>query len=250
MRLKRGVPKLLSVLLALAVWALAARAVNAELLLASPLAVLVRLGELARTADFWATACFSLGHIALGFALAFAAGVTAAAAAGRFPAVETLLWPYVTLIKTVPVVSFIILSLLFLSARQLSVFISFLMVFPILYSNVLQGLRSTNRDLAEMAALYCVPWGRRALYIELPQLEPYLLSGCSAALGLAWKSGVAAEVIGVAEGSIGEKLYESKIYFLTADLLAWTVVIVLLSAAFEKLVVLALRRGFRRLERL
>jgi NitT/TauT family transport system permease protein len=101
-----------------------------------------------------------------------------------------------------------------------------------------------------MAALYRVPWGRRALYIELPQLEPYLLSGCSAALGLAWKSGVAAEVIGVAEGSIGEKLYESKIYFLTADLLAWTVVIVLLSAAFEKLVVLALRRGFRRLERL
>ena len=62
---------------------------------------------------------------------------------------------------------------------------------------------------------------------------------------MSWKAGVAAEVIGVVGGSIGEKLYEAKIYLQTGDLLAWTVVIVALSALFERAVLALLRRGCR-----
>ena len=78
---------------------------------------------------------------------------------------------------------------------------------------------------------------------------PFLLAGCATSLGMSWKAGVAAEVIGVVAGSLGERLYDAKIYIQTADLLAWTVVIVALSALFERLVLVLLRRGFRRLER-
>ena len=85
--------------------------------------------------------------------------------------------------------------------------------------------------------------------ILLPAVEPFLLAGCAAALGMSWKAGVAAEVIGVVAGSLGERLYDAKIYLQTADLLAWTVVIVALSALFERLVLALLRRGFCRLER-
>ena len=171
-------------------------------------------------------------------------GVLLAVAAGRLRVLEMLLWPYVTAIKSVPVASFIIICLIWLNTSQLAVFISFLMVFPVIYSNTLQGIRSADPALLEMARLYRVPFSRRLGYIYVPQVKPFLLSGCSVALGMSWKSGVAAEVIGVVGGSIGERLYESKVYFQTADLLAWTVVIVICSVGFEKLVLWLLRRCF------
>ena len=180
--------------------------------------------------------------------MAFALGCLLGVLSGKWPLLETLLWPYVITIKTVPVASFIIISLIFFSARQLSTFISFLMVFPVIYSNVLEGIRSTDRELLEMGQVFRIPWGRRLLYIYLPHLKPFLFSACSVALGMSWKSGVAAEVIGVAAGSIGEKLYESKIYFMTEDLLAWTVVIVLISVLFEKLFLRLMKAAFDRWE--
>ncbi len=224
-------------------------AVGIEILLVSPLAVAARLFALLREADFWSTVLFSMLRIAAGFFLGLAAGLLLAVAAGRFGAVETLLWPFVVTIKSVPVASFIIISLIWLSNSQLAVFISFLMVFPVIYSNVLQGIKSTDPQLLEMAALYRVKWRRKLFYIYLPGIRSYLISACSVALGMSWKAGIAAEVIGVVRGSIGEKLYEAKIYFMTSDLFAWTVVIVLLSVLFEKAVLFAVRGIFGRLAR-
>ena len=105
-----------------------------------------------------------------------------------------------------------------------------------------------DRELMEMAQVFRVPWMRRLGYIYLPHLKPFLFSACSVALGMSWKSGVAAEVIGVAAGSIGEKLYESKVYFLTSDLLAWTVVIVVISVLFEKAFLRLMKAAFDRWE--
>ena len=161
------------------------------------------------------------------------------------PVVDVLLRPYVLAVKSVPVASFIILALIWMRTSALPLFISFLMVFPILYTNVLAGIRSADRELLEMARVFRVPWLRQARCILLPAAEPFLLAGSAAALGMSWKAGVAAEVIGVVGGSIGEKLYEAKIYLQTGDLLAWTAVIVALSALFERAVLALLRRGCR-----
>ena len=207
-----------AVVLALSVWQAASWAVGSALLLPGPVTVLGRLCALAVTAAFRRAVAFSFCRIAGGFALALVLAFVLALAAGRWPVVEVLLRPYVLAIKAVPVASFIILALIWMRTSALPLFISFLMVFPILYTNVLAG-------------------------------EPFLLAGCAAALGMSWKAGVAAEVIGVVAGSLGERLYDAKIYLQTADLLAWTVVIVALSALFERLVLALLRRGFRRLER-
>ena len=245
---KNSIRKLLSVALALLLWQAGAVLLDLPLLLVPPLEVLKRLLTLVQEADFWRTLLFSFSRIVLGFAIAFALGCLLGVLSGKWPLLETLLWPYVITIKTVPVASFIILSLFFLSARRLSTFISFLMVFPVIYSNVLEGIRSTGRELLEMGQVFRIPWGRRLGYIYLPHLKPFLFSACSVALGMSWKSGVAAEVIGVASGSIGEKLYESKIYFMTEDLLAWTVVIVLISVLFEKLFLRLMKAAFDRWE--
>jgi len=245
---KNSMRKALAVALALLVWQAGAMALDMHLLLVTPLEVVKRLLSLVGESGFWRTLLFSFSRIVRGFLLAFALGCLLGVLSGKWPLLETLLWPYVITIKTVPVASFIIISLIFFSARQLSTFISFLMVFPVIYTNVLEGIRSTDRELMEMAQVFRIGWWRRLGYIYLPHLKPFLFSACSVALGMSWKSGVAAEVIGVASGSIGEKLYESKIYFMTEDLLAWTVVIVLVSVLFEKAFLRLMKALFDRWE--
>lgn len=239
-----------AILFALALWQFAAMALDQKMLLVSPLQVLRRLSTIWLEDGFWGTIWFSFRRIACGFFLGFFLGSILAVAAGRLPLLELMLWPFVVSIKSIPVASFVIISLIWLSASELSVFISFLMVFPVIYSNVLEGIHSTDRQMLEMAELYRLPFRKRLLYIHMPQLKPFLLSACSVSLGLSWKSGVAAEVIGIPSGSMGEMLYEAKVYFATSDLFAWTVIIVLISVGFEKLFMWALRALFRRLERL
>ena len=241
MRAEKVLPKLLSVLLALTLWQLAAWLVNLPVLFVSPLQVCARLTTIWREPDFFPVVWHSLLRIALGFTSALLLGTLLAVLSGRFSLLKTLLWPYVTVMKTVPVASFIIISFIWLSSKNLAAFISFLMVFPTIYLNVLQGYESADRELLEMARVFRVPYGRQLRRIYLPAIRPFLLSACSVALGMAWKSGVAAEVIAITKHSLGGMLQEAKVNFAMVDLFAWTVVIVLCSYLFEKLALLLLR---------
>lgn len=241
--------KILAALFALLVWQLAAMTVNLKILLVSPIEVAVRLTTIWKTEGFFDSIWFSFYHIAGGFFIALVLGVALAALAGRFEWVETLLWPFLITVKTVPVASFVVICLIWLSADNLSVFISFLIVLPVVYSNVLEGIKSEDMGMLEVGTVFRMPFMRRLAYIHLPQLKPFILSACSTALGMAWKAGVAAEIIGTSDGSIGKQLYYSKICLDTDDLLCWTLIIVIISVLFEKLFMLALRAFFSRLER-
>ena len=237
MKPKKKSVRLWAVVFWLLVWqgasmALAALYPHGALLLASPLSALARLGELAVTAVFWRTALTSAAHILGGFLLACALAIMLAA---RYRRAEELLAPLVSAVKAVPVASFIILALVWLESRRLPLFIAALMAFPVVYRNVLEGIRSTSRELLEMARVFHVPFSRRLRGVDLPQVLPYFRAAADTALGLSWKAGTAAEVIGLCSGTIGERLYTAKVYFQTADLFAWTAVIVLLSVLFEGL---------------
>ena len=247
---KTALYRIAAVLLWLLVWQAAAMALSQPLLLSSPLGVIGRLFALLKEPSFYRAVAFTFSRIALGAVLGLILGMLLAFVAARVRAVEFLLQPLILTVRTVPVASFIILALMFLSSRELSVFISFLMVLPIVYANLLQGLLSIPRDMQEMAKMYRLSPLRRLLLVDLPHVKSHLLSGAATALGMAWKSGVAAEVIGIPMGSIGENLYQSKVYLEAASLYAWTAVIVLLSIAFEKAVLFLIKCGYRRLERL
>ncbi|MEG1849961.1 MAG: ABC transporter permease subunit [Oscillospiraceae bacterium] len=246
----KALEKAAAVLLALAVWQLGAALLGNQLLLVSPLAVLRRLLTLLLEPDFYGAIWFSFARIVTGFFLALGAGTALAVVSGRFHWADVLLWPYVAIIKTTPVASFIILCLIWLDSGSLPIFISFLMVLPIVYTNMLQGIRSADPKLLEMARLFRVSWMRRLSCIDLPQLKPYLRSACSVSLGLSWKAGIAAEVIGIPDGSIGERLYQAKVYLSTGDLFAWTVVVIAVSLLFEKLFLFVFDAGYGRLERI
>lgn len=233
--------KLWAVLFWLAIWQLASLYINKEILLVSPIKVMIRLAELCMTAIFWKSIIFSLIRIATGFLLAALTGSILAALSARFKWIGELLAPLMLAIKSIPVVSFIILALIWFSSKNLSVLISFMMVLPIIYTNTLSGINSLDRDMQEMAQVFEIPLSRRLRYIALPQIMPFFYSGCEVALGLSWKSGIAAEVIGIPRGSIGERLQQAKVYLDTPDLFAWTVVIVLLSFLFERLILTLLK---------
>ena len=239
--------KFLAAFLALCLWQLAAAVVDNRLLLVGPLQVAGRLWQLLGEQTTWQALGYSFGRISLGFFLAFALALVLAAVSARFPLAEILLRPYVLAIQTVPVASFIVIALLWLSGRRLSIFISFLMVLPVLYANALQGFRAADRQLLEMAQVFRMPRFRRVRCIFLPALAPYLKSACHVALGLCWKAGVAAEVIAVTEKSVGGMLYDAKVYLEIPDLFSWTVLIVAVSLGFEKLFLALLNRAMNRL---
>ncbi len=219
----------------LLLWQAVSMVLSNSILLAGPFKVVRALFAQALMADFWKTIAFSFGKISLGFLLAFAAGILTGGAACRFPLLEDFLEPVITILKSVPVASFIILALIWIGSENLSVFIAFLVVFPIIYINTMAGIKSADQNLLEMAKVFCMTPEKKLLFIYRPALLPYLISGCRVALGMSFKSGIAAEVIGVPSHSIGEKLYMAKIYLGTADLFAWTLVIIGISAVFEAL---------------
>ena len=227
----------------LAVWQAAAMLIGQEVFLVSPLQAAAVLVQLLPQADFWQRVLFSTGRILLGFVLGALVSVLLAVAAERSTWVETLLAPVMQLVKATPVASFIILALVWVSGSSLSVLISFLMVLPVLYGAVRTGIESADGQLLEMARVFRLSPGRRLRAIWLPAVLPAFQQGCSVALGICWKSGVAAEVIGLPDGSIGDALYRAKITLSTGELFAWTFVIILLSAGFEKLFLALLDRA-------
>lgn len=208
---------------------------HGALLLPSPVEAIRRLGELAVSAEFWAATGRSAAHIFGGFLISCVLAVVLAVVSSGVRPVRELLAPVVAAVKAVPVVSFIILALVWIDTDELSLFISALMVFPPVYLNVLEGIDSTDRKLLEMAGVFHVPFLRQLRGIYLPHVLPYFRAACSLALGLCWKSGSAAEVIGLPANTVGEQLYTAKVYFQTPDLFAWTAVIVLISVIFEKI---------------
>lgn len=247
---KRGTLRLWAVVFWLLVWQAAAMAIHQRIFLVSPWEVLLRVGELLTVSAFYGAVLCSTGRIAAGFLLGVAAGAGLAALAVRYRRVEELLAPLLLTVKSIPVASFIILVLILFSAQSLAVLISFLIVLPVVYGSTAAGIRAADRQLLEMAQVFAVPTGRRLRYIYAPQVAPYFQSACATAVGLAWKSGMAAEVIGMPDGSIGAQLYQAKVYLDTRDLFAWTVVIVLLSVGCERLFQTLLRLLFRVLERM
>ena len=234
--------KILGAAVWIIIWQLVSMWLKQEILLASPVSVIKRLTELIMMEEFWKSVAFSFGRIILGFFLALILGTILAALSCGFFAVEMLMEPLITVVKATPVASFIILCLIWIPSRNLSVFISFLMVFPVVYTNILEGIRQTDKQLLEMADSFGAGLMKKVEFVYLSQVQPYIVTACKLGLGLCWKAGIAAEVIGIPTGSIGEKLYKAKVYLETPDLFAWTIVIIIVSVGFEKLFMLILRK--------
>lgn len=232
----------LAILFWLGVWAALAAAVNNPLLLPTPVAVFVRLLDLLILPEFWKIIAGSLLYITAGLAAATLLGLVLAVLTCRFSLLDALLSPLLTVVKSTPVASFIILILIWIGRDRVPAVITGLMVLPVVWNNVSVGIRGVDRDLLEMAALYRLGPGVRLKRLYVPSVLPHFLSALKTAIGIGWKAGIAAEVLTVPARSIGKMIYESKLYLETTDLFAWTFVVILISLCLEKVLIAAVGR--------
>lgn len=231
-----------SIIIWVIIWHLAAVHIDSELFLPSPLTVWdVLIHNLLPSEVFRLSLITSLIHIGEGFLIGAVVGILLAAISSISVIIEGFLWFPLKIMKSVPVASFVILVLLWLDADDLAVFIPAMIVLPTLYINTLTGIKQTDEKLLDMAHLFKASYIKRVLYIYVPHTIPYILSACSLAIGMAWKAGVAAEIIGLAKNSIGNELYKTKIYLMTPELFAWTIVIIALSILCEGIIKLAIK---------
>ncbi|BDF69829.1 nitrate ABC transporter permease [Oscillospiraceae bacterium] len=233
----------------LGVWQLAAMGVGKELLLPTPAAVGRTLAALAGTQAFWAAAAASLLRVFGGFAAGCALGAALAVLTSFCTWADWIFSPAVRIVRATPVASFILLVLLWAPTGQVPAIIAALMVLPVVWANVCKGIAQTDPLLLEAARAYRFSAGRTARLVYAPSALPYFAAGCSTGMGLAWKAGVAAEVLCQPRAAIGTQVYFSKIYLETPDLFAWTAVVIVLSLLLENALGAALGRMGRGADR-
>ena len=213
-----------------------------ELLLPYPASVLTALLSMVRTEVFWDTVLTSLGRIALGLGAGIAAGAALAVLTCASPWADRLLSPAVRVVRAAPVASFILLVLLWAGRERTPAIISALMVTPVVWDSLSRGIQAIDPRLLELARCYRFSQWKTVMLIYIPSLRPHILSALTNAGGLAWKSGVAAEVLCLPMNSLGERIYYTKYYLEIPELFAWTAVTVALSLILERL----LRAGLAR----
>ena len=219
----------------LLVWQCVAMAMGNPLLLPAPARVLLRLGELMGEAAFWQTTLVSIGRVLLGVVQGIALGTVLAVVTSACSFADMLVAPAMTAVQAMPVASFAILVLIWLDRDFVPVLICVMMVLPVIWSNVATGIRMTDRQLLEMAKVYRLSRLRILRRIYVPSVLPYFRAACINALGLGWKASIAAEVLTVPKRSIGRMISEGKLYVMTEDMFAWTIMVVALSLLLQKI---------------
>ena len=225
------------------IWWAIAFAVGLPKLLPGPVETAEALFRLAGTTVFWRSVGLTLLRVAMGYALAVLTGTALAAGCWRFKGLDALLSPLRTVIKATPVSSFILLVWLWLKRAHVPVFISFLMVLPIIWTAVQEALGAVDGDLKEMATMYRFTRWKKLRFLYAPSVRPAFLAASLTGLGFAWKSGIAAEVIALTPDSVGKHLSDAKNYLEYPDLFAWTLTVILLSMLLESALKYAARRG-------
>lgn len=218
----------------LVIWQVAAILIHNDILLAGPVEVFKTFIGLLGQGAFYKTCVASMGRILSGFFLAVLTGIVLGGLCYAFPFMKDMFWPVLSVLKAVPVVSFIVLLLIWQGSGQVALWVSFLVVFPNACTAAINGLLAVDDKLKEMADLFHIRGLGRLLYLYRPAFLPFMISAMEISVGMAFKSGVAAEVIGMPQASIGERIYMSKVYLDTPALFAWTLSLILLSFLVEK----------------
>src|SRR5665647_223018 len=217
----------------LVVWQLLFLLYDKDFILPSPFQTAKTLGLLLGQGTFYQASGITLLRVVIGLLLSFGSGVLLALLSYQNSFIRTVLSGMVTALKAMPVMSVILFAILCIVSGMVPVFVCFLMCFPVIYTNLLQGLDSTPLEYLELADVYKFSTKTRIEYVLLPWARPFLKAGLAICAGLSWKTVVAAEVLASPKISMGYHLLLSKTYFEADELFAWTIAIVTLSLLFE-----------------
>ncbi len=232
----------------LLIWQIAAVRADLSFVLPTPLAVAGEMLQLLTESSFWSAVGSTLVRIAQGYAAGLAVGIALGIITALVPFSAQIFAPLMTALKSTPVASFVLVVWVFTGSSTLPFFTAFIMVLPITVKNTDTGIRQFDPALAEVCRVHRLPLRRRLTAFWLPSLAPYLSAAAVTSVGLAFKAGVAAEILAQTKNSVGREIYFAKAYFETERLFAWTLTVIVLSIAAEAAVrgAVLLMRGRRK----
>lgn len=222
-----------SILLLLLVWELLARIIKIDFAIPTVYSTLLRFSKIIITADFWKSVAYSIGRILLGFILGvvLAAVITPLTVLSKFA--YTLISLIMTVIRSTPVASFILVVWVLIGSAKAPVIIALLIVLPIIWQNLYDGYASIDNKLLEVASVFKFSKKKTLKYIISPALSKYFFPAVLTSIGMAWKSGIAAEIIAYTKNSIGKEIFDAKSFFEGDSMFAWTLTVIILSLIFE-----------------
>lgn len=224
-------------------WEIFSLIINQEIYLPSPISTFYAIIDLLKSYDTYITIFYSTYRTIVGFIISFVAGTILGYFCGINKFIYDLFNPLIGIIRTVPVMSIIIIAIMWFKDTNVPIFVAFLMCFPIIWTNTVSGIKSTDIKLLQMCKVYNINKLRIIKSVYFYSALPYIKAGMISALGIGWKVTSAAEVLSLPKYSIGRFLYDSKVYLEIPDLFAWTFIIILLSILFEKLLKILFKRG-------
>lgn len=243
--IKNSISKIIGISLWFVIWQVTSKTVDNIYILPSPLLTLKTLGVLMQTPEFLGQITATLYRVFLGFVGSVCLGAVLGIASGLNRWIRDFIKPFVVVVRSTPVISVIIIIILWVETDAVPIFIAFLMGFPIMWQSAYEGLHQTDHKKLQMARAFDVKKIDILRAIYLPSIRPYIITGIISVLGISWKVTVAAEVMSFPKQAIGSRLFESKLYIDTSEVFAWTIVVVSLSFIIEFLIKSQLKKLYK-----
>ena len=245
MKTRKYIRTTLIVLIWLVIWQILAVIVNNSILLSGPVDTVKALIDLGTQPSFYFSVGATASKVLIGFLIGLVTGTLLSVLSYRFSLIKDFLSPFVSVIKSIPVVSFIIIALIWAGSSNVTIIVSSVIAFPIFYKNILEGLTVTDKKMLDMANVFQMKTSKKVRYIYLPSLSSHIKSAVSLAIGMAFRGGITAEVVGQPLKSIGNGLYRAKINLATSEMLAWTLTAVLAAFIIERLISFIVKKVFK-----
>ena len=225
-----------SVLLMLVIWQLLAMYFNSDFIMPSPGKTFMTVIRLFTDPDFVSVVGMTVLRGLVGFFISAVLGLVLGIIAGISPGFNAFLNPFLVTVRSVPVIAIILLALIWFSPGSVPVFIALLTMFPFICTNVIDGIRSVDRDIIEMARFYRISRRRIVSEVYIPAIMPFIISGASSAMGIGWRAIIIGEVLSQPKYGIGTMMQAQQTYLNVDAVIAWTIIAVLISFGFEKII--------------
>lgn len=230
---KNKIISLISIIILIGLWKIISIIYNSELILPSPESTVISTIKLFGSKNFILVIGTTILRGLIGFAISFILGIGFGIFSGINDSFYAFLKPILVAIRSIPVISLILLALIWFKVDMVPIFIAFLTMFPFICTNVIDGIRNVDDELIEMAVIHKVNKYRIVKEVYLPAITPFIFSGASSAMGFGWRAIIIGEVLSQPKFGIGTLMQSAQTYLLVNEVIAWTIIAVIISYLFE-----------------
>lgn len=234
--MKKGLLSLLSVCLLLLVWQVMAGYMEQPGLIPSVAELIKALFQLFGSETFYISISATVLRGILGLFISLGVALVAAILFARNDLLYELFRPLLTIMRSVPVISFILLALVFLDSESIPLMIAFLTMFPLLAENLTKGILNLQPGLSLMAHRFGISHINKLMHIYYPQLKPFLFSGLASAAGFGWRAIIMGEVLAQCAFGIGGEMKRAQLFISVPELVAWTIIAIVISFLTDKVI--------------